>query len=106
MPNPPAIETFGTKLNTLRQIRAFGTALKGGVHDDSPGPCPGCARAVHCGAEALACEAFALFVRFGGRDRWKIAPRQPGADIYRRMFGRSWSTEQDGPSGADCAEAG
>jgi hypothetical protein len=48
-------------------------------------PCDGCRHAARCKAANLACEAFALFKRFGtSPERWAYAPRQPNAEIFAR----------------------
>ncbi len=86
MPNSPALETFGAKLDERRQHRELGARIFGDVHDDSPGPCPNCPNATRCGDRGLACEQFALFVRYGGSQRWCKAPQQPSAVIYARLF--------------------
>ena len=87
MPNSAALEAFGAKLHKQRQIRAFGARLFGDVHDDAPGPCPECPKAPQCSARGQACEQFALFVRFGGMERWRAAARQPSTVIFARLFG-------------------
>jgi hypothetical protein len=52
-------------------------ALKG------PAPCDGCAGAARCGAERLACSAFALYSRNVSTARWSAAPR---LDATRERF--------------------
>lgn len=80
------LEAFGAKLHERRQTRYLGAQLLGDMHDDAPGPCVDCPQATRCGRQRLACEQFALFVRFGGMDRWRNAPRQPAVGIFNRLF--------------------
>jgi hypothetical protein len=57
------------------------------THDTAPGPCPACTHWERCRA-GQACEAFALFVKAGGTQRWRLAPRQPSRQIFVRVFRR------------------
>ena len=56
-----------------------------GAHDDSAGPCAGCPHAARC-AGGMACEQFAMFIRFGGDKRWRPAPRVPSREIFAVLF--------------------
>jgi hypothetical protein len=87
MPNTAVLQAFGAKLHEQRQVRELGARFFGDVHDDSPGPCPNCPHAERCSAQGQACDQFALFVRFGGMERWRLASRQPTAEIFLRLFG-------------------
>jgi hypothetical protein len=51
------------------------------------GPCAGCSKAAQCAAKELACAAFALFADGAGAKRYALAPRQPTAERYKRIFG-------------------
>jgi hypothetical protein len=87
MPNSAAlVEAVGAKLQEKRLLRELGARIFGDVHDDSPGPCPECPNGARCGSRGEACEQFALFVRFGGLERWRAAARQPSAAIFARLF--------------------
>jgi hypothetical protein len=86
LPNSAVLEAFGDKLDERQQHRELGARISGDVHDDAPGPCPDCPNAARCGARGLACEQFALFVRYGGLQRWRSGPRQPSPAIYARLF--------------------
>jgi hypothetical protein len=68
------------------------SALPSTVELDAPivwlsceSPCDACPLAARCRDEKLACEQFRLFYRRGGK-RWKSEPREPSAQIYRRVF--------------------
>ncbi len=87
MPSTAALEAFSAKLQQERQFRALSAKLCGDGKGNAPGPCPECPKASRCAAGGFACEQFALFTRFGGDKRWRVAPRQPSAEIYRRLFG-------------------
>jgi hypothetical protein len=85
-PPAAALEAFVTEIHTRLVLRKFGAQLNGDVHDDAPGPCPECSHAAGCGAERLACDQFAMFVRFGGYERWRGAARQPSRGVYAMLF--------------------
>ena len=50
-------------------------------------PCELCPHVARCRC-GLACAAFESFLQHGGR-RWRTEPREPSADIYRRIFWES-----------------
>jgi hypothetical protein len=54
-------------------------------HDNSPGPCVECPNAARC-AGGLACAQFALFIKFGGNERWRATARQPNAKIFAQIY--------------------
>jgi hypothetical protein len=51
---------------------------------DEP-PCALCPHIARCREGRLACEAFAVFAKYGGR-RWRKEAREPSAEIYQRVF--------------------
>ena len=53
---------------------------------EGPAPCDGCRHALRCASSSEACEAFALFVKYGREERWSYAPRQPDERLGRRML--------------------
>ena len=52
----------------------------------APAPCDGCQWTARC-AKGEACVAFKVFV--DSPRRWQMAPRQPSAAAYRRLFPES-----------------
>ena len=52
-----------------------------------PGPCDDCRHAARCGAERLACDAFAVWVAGRGPRHWQTAPRQPTRERYEGALG-------------------
>jgi hypothetical protein len=62
-----------------------GRSARGESIDEGDGPCVGCPWQERC-AQGLACVAFELFTQSVVPIRWRSAPRQPKAEIYRRLF--------------------
>lgn len=52
-----------------------------------PAPCDDCWHAQRCGAERLACEAFAYFARGKSESKWRLQPRHPTLERFARIFG-------------------
>jgi hypothetical protein len=70
----------------LRQARIAGIELMASGQADrgrAVGPCEGCHQRERCRV-GLACVSLALFVETGRFSA--VAPRQPSAAIYRRLF--------------------
>ncbi len=51
-----------------------------------PAPCQGCRFAERCGAQRLACDAYALFMAGAAERRWCMAPRAPTAARFAALF--------------------
>jgi hypothetical protein len=55
-----------------------------------PGPCDDCRHHNRCLTGKLACEAFAIYQRYGSQplvkiQRWSYAARQPSSEIFERI---------------------
>lgn len=50
-----------------------------------PSPCDSCPLNTRCRDEQLACDQFQAFYLRGGTG-WRLAPRQPSAEIYGKVF--------------------
>jgi hypothetical protein len=49
-------------------------------------PCTGCRHEAKCGADLLACDAYAMFAAGLKEARWKHAPRAPTHARYLALF--------------------
>lgn len=52
------------------------------------GPCDDCRHAARCGAEHLACDAFAVWIAGRSATYWQTAPRQPTRERFAELLGR------------------
>jgi hypothetical protein len=67
-------------LEYQEQLEQAMTALQG------PAPCDDCRHSARCGAERLACDAFAHYARGLSETRWRVVPRQPTRGRYTQLF--------------------
>ena len=61
---------------------------------DGPYPCADCPRRERCGGEAVACEAFSMYVSGQPQIRWQSAPRAPSRELWTALFGVACGIER------------
>src|SRR5690348_12832134 len=68
---------------TTERIERLSAPMADDMPEVGPPPCDNCALAKRCGAELVACTAFADYVN---SNRWRAGPRSPSREGFERVF--------------------